>query len=95
MKKPEQIEIAQKIKKDLEKTFVVDYDISGSIGKRYLRSSTIGTPFCITVDPETADDNKVTIRDRDTTEQKRIAVDEVKDVLRKLISGELRFKDLK
>ena len=54
-----------------------DYDETGSIGKRYRREDEIGTPYCITVDFETLEDNQVTSRDRDTMEQIRIPIDEV------------------
>ena len=57
---------------------MVDYDESGSIGKRYRREDEIGTPFCICVDFETENDKCVTIRDRDTMEQIRIPIDNVK-----------------
>ncbi len=57
--------------------FACDYDDAGSIGKRYRRQDAIGTPFAITVDYETANDNCVTVRDRDTMEQVRIPIDEV------------------
>ena len=67
------------------------YDGSGTIGKRYARMDEIGTPWCITVDYESVEDgaNKgtVTIRDRDSKEQKRIRIDEVKDVIDRLLSG--------
>ena len=56
-----------------------DYDEAGSIGKRYRREDEIGTPFCITVDFDSLEDNKVTIRDRDTMEQVRIESDKVID----------------
>ena len=63
----------------LSKKFVCDYDEAGSIGKRYRREDEIGTPYCITVDFDTLEDDMVTIRDRDTMEQVRIKIDEVKD----------------
>ena len=56
-----------------------DYDEAGSIGKRYRREDEIGTPYCITVDFDTLEDNMVTIRDRDTMEQVRIEIDKVKE----------------
>ena len=56
----------------------MDYDVTGSIGKRYRREDEIGTPFSICVDFDTENDNCVTIRDRDTMEQIRIPVDQVK-----------------
>ena len=71
-------DVAEPIYDQLSKYFMVDYDITGSIGKRYRRQDEIGTPYCICVDFQTAEDNTVTIRDRDTMEQIRIPVDEVK-----------------
>lgn len=83
IKKPELQEIAHKIEKELREDFSVQYDESGSIGKRYRRLDEAGTPFCITVDFETIeDDNKVTIRYRDDMSQVRIPVDKVADVIR-------------
>lgn len=61
----------------LSKKFNIDYDEAGSIGKRYRREDEIGTPFCITVDFDTMEDNSVTIRDRDTMEQVRVSIDEL------------------
>lgn len=61
----------------LAKRFMVDYDDAGSIGKRYRRQDEIGTPFCITYDFDSAEDNSVTIRSRDSMEQVRIPIDEV------------------
>ena len=65
-------EPAQKIYDELSKYFTVDYDDAGSIGKRYRRQDEIGTPFCITIDFDTLEDNTVTVRDRDTMAQVRI-----------------------
>lgn len=70
-------EQAEALYTDLAKQFMCEYDDAGSIGKRYRRQDEIGTPLCITVDFETAQDNCVTIRDRDTMEQVRIPVGEV------------------
>ena len=70
---------AKEIYANLSKKFMCDYDEAGSIGKRYRREDEIGTPFCITVDFDTLEDNKVTIRDRDTMEQVRIEIDKVND----------------
>ena len=58
-----------------------DYDEAGSIGKRYRREDEIGTPYCITVDFETENDNMVTVRDRDTMEQVRLPITELKNFL--------------
>ncbi|MEK9183993.1 MAG: His/Gly/Thr/Pro-type tRNA ligase C-terminal domain-containing protein, partial [Patescibacteria group bacterium] len=62
---------------DLRKNLVCDYDESQSIGKRYRRQDEIGTPFCVTVDFETLEDNAVTVRDRDTMKQERIKIDKL------------------
>jgi len=63
------------------------YDQQGAIGRRYRRQDEIGTPFCITVDGETADDGSVTVRDRDSLEQKRVPVEEIVDHVRERITG--------
>ena len=63
---------------ELSKEFPTDFDETGSIGKRYRREDEIGTPFCITYDFETENDGCVTVRDRDTMEQVRIPLSEVK-----------------
>ena len=68
------------------------YDESGSIGKRYARQDESGTPLCITVDPDTEKTSKVTLRDRDSTKQVTVNVDEVVDVVRKVIRGEALVK---
>ncbi|MGN1402865.1 MAG: glycine--tRNA ligase [Ruminococcus sp.] len=81
-------EKAQEVYAQLAKHFPVDYDETGSIGKRYRRQDEIGTPFCITVDFETVEnDNCVTVRDRDTMEQVRMPIDELVDYL----SGKMEF----
>lgn len=69
----------------LSKNFMVDYDESGSIGKRYRRQDEIGTPFCITYDFDSKEDGCVTIRDRDTMEQERVKIDELVDYISKKI----------
>jgi len=71
-------EVAEPVYHELKKHFMVDYDTAGSIGKRYRREDEIGTPFCICVDFDTAEDGCVTIRDRDTMEQVRIPIGEVR-----------------
>lgn len=67
-------EQAEEVRTLLAKHFMVEYDDTGSIGKRYRRQDEIGTPFCITYDFESADDQCVTVRDRDTMQQERIAI---------------------
>jgi len=74
---------ADEIFADLSKSFMIEYDEAGSIGKRYRRQDAIGTPFCITVDFDTAIDNKVTVRHRDTMEQERVLITELKDYISK------------
>ena len=77
---------SQEIYDMLSKNFMCDYDEAGSIGKRYRREDEIGTPYCVTVDFDTLDDNKVTIRDRDTMEQERVAISDLKEWLEKKIA---------
>lgn len=78
---------AQEIQQMLAKDFMVDYDEAGSIGKRYRRQDEIGTPYCVTVDFETVGDGEkaadhcVTVRDRDTMEQVRLPIDQLKAYL--------------
>ena len=72
---------ANEIFDKLSKSFSCDYDEAGSIGKRYRREDEIGTPYCLTVDFDTLEDNQVTIRDRDTMEQVRIPIDEVENYI--------------
>ena len=69
---------AMEIYDELSKYFMVDYDEAGSIGKRYRREDEIGTPFCITYDFDSVEDNCVTVRDRDTMEQVRLPISELK-----------------
>lgn len=70
-------EKAEEVYRELSKKFMCDYDEAGSIGKRYRREDEIGTPYCITIDFDTLEDESVTIRDRDTMEQVRIKIDEL------------------
>lgn len=76
-KKDGQPEMAHRIADDLRRIVTVDYDESGSIGKRYRRQDEIGTPYCITVDGESAAADSVTVRDRDTLQQDRVNVTEL------------------
>lgn len=78
-------EKAQKVYEKLSKYFMVSYDESGNIGRRYRRQDVIGTPFCVTVDDETLEYNTVTIRHRDTMEQVTISLDEVKNYIEEKI----------
>jgi len=77
-KKDGQPEMADKLAAELRKSFMTDYDETGSIGKRYRRQDEVGTPFCVTIDSESANDQSVTIRERDSLTQVRVAMDQVK-----------------
>ena len=78
----------------VKNSFSCFYDEKGSIGRRYRRMDEIGTPFCVTIDHQTLEDDTVTIRDRDSTEQVRIEINRLEDILRKLINFEIDFKEL-
>ena len=80
-------EQADALAQELSKVFPVDYDDAGSIGKRYRRQDEIGTPFCITYDFDSLEDNCVTVRDRDTMQQERVAIAD----LEAYISERIRF----
>jgi glycyl-tRNA synthetase len=67
-------ELAASVHEKLSKKFMVDYDETGSIGKRYRRQDEIGTPYCVTVDFDTLEDRTVTVRDRDSMEQIRLPI---------------------
>src|SRR5919106_503391 len=79
--------VAKQLYDNLKGEYRLFYDDSGSIGRRYRRQDEAGTPFCVTVDFDTLDDKKVTIRDRDTMEQERIPIEAVQERLKSLISG--------
>jgi glycyl-tRNA synthetase len=83
--KPELVEKAKEIYHDLRKNFVTIFDGRGNIGKRYFAQDEVGTPFCITVDFETLDNNTVTIRDRDTMKQERVAIADLVNLVKKKI----------
>ena len=73
---------ARKLFQDLQKDYKAEFDVAGSIGKRYRRQDEIGTPYCLTYDFDTLEDQAVTIRDRDSMTQERISLDKVKDWLK-------------
>ncbi len=83
---------ARKIYLMLKDNLVVQYDKSGSVGRRYARADEIGIPYCITVDFESRDDNCVTVRDRDTTKQIRVKIDDLRDTISKLLNKEIDFE---
>ena len=78
-------EKANEVYEELSKEFMCDYDEAGSIGKRYRREDEIGTPYCVTIDFDTLEDESVTIRDRDTMEQVRVKIEDLKDWISKKI----------
>jgi glycyl-tRNA synthetase len=75
--KPEIVGLAKSIRKNLQRTMRAVYDDTGGIGKLYARQDEIGTPFCVTVDHQSLEDDAVTVRDRDTWEQERVPVAEL------------------
>jgi len=81
VKKDGMPEFAEKLTQELRAQFPVFYDESGAIGRRYRRQDEVGTPFCITIDGQTNEDQTVTLRDRDTLQQERIAADRVGAVI--------------
>jgi len=83
-KKEDLIEVSNAINKILKNDYRTEVDITQSIGKRYRRQDEIGTPYCITVDFESLEDNSVTIRDRDTMKQERIKIDKLSEYFEKL-----------
>ncbi|MDQ1088298.1 glycyl-tRNA synthetase (class II) [Siphonobacter sp. SORGH_AS 1065] len=94
MKKDGLPDKAREIQNALKYDFNVFYEERDSIGKRYTRQDLIGTPFCIAVDYQTLEDNTVTIRHRDTTEQQRVAISELKSIIGHAVSPERVFEKL-
>jgi glycyl-tRNA synthetase len=88
VKKDGMPEIAERLYLRLKRHLNVFYDDGGAVGRRYRRQDEAGTPFCLTVDGQTLQDQTVTIRDRDTLKQERIHLDAVEAELRKRIEGE-------
>ena len=83
-------EYTNKIMKDFKHEIKIDYDEKDAIGRRYRRQDAIGTPYCITIDHQTLEDDTFTIRDRDSMEQKRIKIDQLKNI----VEDELKLKSL-
>ena len=77
--RPEIVEMAHKIREDIKGNYRVVYDDTAAIGRLYRRQDEIGTPYCLTVDVESLEDGKVTVRDRDTMEQERVEVSQLKN----------------
>jgi glycyl-tRNA synthetase len=89
-----QPELARKIYEELRKLMPAEFDTGGSIGKRYRRQDEIGTPWGVTVDHQTLEDQTVTLRDRDTLDQSRVAIDALGDELERRLYGEWRSPKL-
>ncbi|MCL4406085.1 MAG: glycine--tRNA ligase [Patescibacteria group bacterium] len=80
-KKEELSSVARPLAEELRRDFIVDYDETQSIGKRYRRQDEIGTPYCVTIDFDSLNDHQATVRDRDTMKQERVAISEIKSYL--------------
>jgi len=93
VKQEKYIKLARKIVEDLKKDFNVTYDKSGSVGRRYARNDEIGTPYCITIDKKSLEENTVTIRWRDTTEQIRVKINILNQILKESIKEEKSILD--
>ena len=78
-------EIAEKLYRELKQDWNVQFDDGGAIGRRYRRQDEVGTPWCITIDGDTVSGGSVTIRDRDTLQQRRVQLAEVAGELRKML----------
>lgn len=87
-------EMARRVYREIRRWFDTLYDDSGSIGRRYARMDEIGTPYCLTVDHESLEAEDLTLRERDSTDQVRISVGELRPTLTRLLEGSISFKDL-
>jgi glycyl-tRNA synthetase len=92
IKKKEFEKLARDVVNDLKKDWNIIYDKSGSIGRRYARNDEIGTPYCITIDEDSLKNDNITIRDRDTSNQIKVKIFKLKEILQKLISNEIEFE---
>ncbi|MBR5864828.1 MAG: glycine--tRNA ligase, partial [Alistipes sp.] len=88
-------EVARQIIDDLKYDYTVVYDEKDSIGKRYRRQDAIGTPFCVTVDHDTLNDGMVTVRHRDTMQQERVKIEDLRSMVEKAVSFRELFKKIK
>ena len=77
------VPVAERVANSVRERYVTDFDITGSIGKRYRREDEVGTPYCVTVDFDTLEDEQVTVRSRDSMEQERVGIDQLVDYLGK------------
>jgi glycyl-tRNA synthetase len=87
--------IADDITRTLHKKGIqAEYDDSGAIGRRYRRQDEIGTPFAVTVDYDTKENNTVTLRDRDSMKQVRVAIEKLPEIVIALVEGDKKFAEL-
>jgi glycyl-tRNA synthetase len=91
--KGEVFEVAKEVYRDLLEDFNVFFDSSGSIGRRYARQDEGGTPFCITVDQQSLEDKKVTIRERDSMKQIRVDACKIRELIGKLVTDDIGFSE--
>ena len=87
-------ELAHKIFQELQWDFAVSYDEKDAVGRRYRRQDALGTPYCITVDHQTLEDQTVTLRERDSMKQERIAIDQLSDLLKEKLDVKHFLKQL-
>jgi glycyl-tRNA synthetase len=87
-------EIARDIINNLKFDFKCAYDEKDSIGKRYRRQDAVGTPFCVTVDHQTAEDNCVTIRHRDSMQQERVAIADLQNIIGDAVNMKNLFRKI-
>ena len=87
-------EVAREVYESLRGRFSAEYDDGGHIGKRYRRQDEIGTPYGVTIDHQTLDDRTVTLRDRDSLAQERVAIDGLADELARRLSSDWRTPKL-
>jgi len=85
------VSLAKQVYADLRQQWMVQYDDAQSIGRRYRRQDEIGTPFCVTIDFQSLEDKQVTIRERDTLNQIRVPIAELKKTLQAKLEGEDLF----
>jgi glycyl-tRNA synthetase len=79
-------ELAREVYESLRKRMSAEYDDGGAIGRRYRRQDEIGTPYAVTIDHQSVEDRTVTLRDRDSLEQERVAIDELAEVLEQRVT---------
>ena len=92
--RPELVELGQRLATDLKQRMAATYDDTASIGKLYRRQDEIGTPFGVTIDHQTLEDRTVTVRDRDSLAQARVAIDALPDLLTSRLAADWRSPKL-